>query len=138
MPHTTTKSYRPKRADTRPNGKLRRKLGQQSAHKDTIQDLRVTRTLKHERKEREVTSVNNTPLKTLSKDEKLIRALKKKLKSIHELMEKEKRGEALTAEQANKVRQADQVLHDIEELMKKCNMSLDDDEQAVEDNEGEK
>lgn len=67
MPHTTTKVMRTKRPDTRPNEKERRKLSRKIEDDKIIQDLRVTKKLKTERKEREVNSLPQV----LSKQEKV-------------------------------------------------------------------
>ncbi len=122
MPHTTTKSYRPKRPDTRPNGKLRAKLTKEIHDKEVIQDLRVTSKRPGDRKEREVTKT--MPMKTLTKEEKLIRALKKKLKGISELKDKKERGETLDAQQLKKLEELPTVLHDIEVLMVHQNIDV--------------
>jgi len=116
MPHTTTKATRTKRPDTRPNGKVRVKANKKIQDSLKIQDLRVTKVQKEERKER-VAQV--TELKQLSKDEKLLRALKKKLIGIQDLMEKQKEGVQLDPQQLIKVSQLDQVLLAIEELTSK-------------------
>jgi len=74
MPHTTTKAVRVKRPDSRPNGKRRMKLSKQADDAQVIQDIRVTKLPSSEKKER----VNNQPIE-LTKEDKLIRALKKKV-----------------------------------------------------------
>jgi paraquat-inducible protein B len=139
MPHTTTKNHRVKRPDTRPNAKTRAKEQRKVADQLKIQDIRITRKLKGEKKERNLTS-NDAPLNRLSKSEKLLRALKKKLKSINELMEKKNNGVELNKEQAAKIQQLDQVLEDMEQLLKKSNRKHkeEDDEEEDEDEEEEK
>ena len=71
MPHTTTKTSRTKRADTRPNEKIRRKLKRQIEDEKTIQDIRVTKKSKAERKEREVQRTPLADLNPASKEEKV-------------------------------------------------------------------
>lgn len=136
MPHTTTKSRRTKRFDTRPNAKLRAKANKQTNDKLKIQDIRVTRKLKGERKDR-VTEQEQQAFAKYSKDEKLLRALKKKLRSINDLLEKKKRGEALNAEQKDKVNQLDQVLEDMEGLIKKTSKTSRREEEEVDEEQSE-
>ena len=70
MPHTTTKSTRVKRVDTRPNEKVRRKLKRAIEDEKTVQEIRVTKKSREERKEREV---QRTPLaKPSSKEDKVV------------------------------------------------------------------
>ncbi len=65
-----------------------------------IQDLRVTKVQKSEKKER---IAQITPLSTLSKDEKKLRAIKKKLTAINELIEKRNAGLELDGQQLLKL-----------------------------------
>lgn len=73
MPHTTTKTSRTKRADTRPNEKIRRKLKRQIEDEKTIQDIRVTKKSKAERKEREVQRTPLADTNSASKEDKVRR-----------------------------------------------------------------
>lgn len=77
MPHTTTKALRVKRPDSRPNGKRRAKFSKEEDDKLKIQDIRVTKIKKTDRKDRNSES-NSFPME-LPKDAKLVRALKKKV-----------------------------------------------------------
>lgn len=52
MPHTTTKTMRTKRVDTRPNEKQRRKLSRKIEDDKAITDIRVTKKRKCDYKER--------------------------------------------------------------------------------------
>ena len=114
MPHTTTKNARLKRPDTRPNGKLRRTLKSKVEDGKTIQDLRVTKVQKNAKKER-IAQV--TPLVTMSKDEKKLRALKKKIKAIDELLEKRTAGTELDAQQLLKIQCLDSLMAELDELV---------------------
>jgi hypothetical protein len=137
MPHATTKNKRIKRVDTRPNEKTRRKA--HKTHNDSlkIQDIRVTRKLKEEKKERTFQEAASS-FSTLSKDEKVLRALKKKLKGINDLLEKKKKGEVLNEQQKTKVSQLDNVLEDMEVLLKKTkHITENDDDEEGEDDEDE-
>lgn len=78
--HTTGK-YRPKRSDTRAHAKKRREYNAKIAEKQKIQDIRVTRVQKKDRKERDLPKTGQE-LVTLSKDERDLRNLKKKLISM--------------------------------------------------------
>lgn len=76
---TTTKVHRAKRPDSRPNAKTRRKFDQAIERSSEISDLRVTRIPKKAQRDR------LDPAKTLEeprlrKDEKLLRALRKKVR----------------------------------------------------------
>lgn len=114
MPHTTTKVQRLKRVDTRPNEKVRRRLQKQIEDAKTIQDLRTTSVQKAQKKER-VAQV--TPLAVLSKKEKILRALRKKLSAINDLMEKEKSGVELDEQQLLKVASLDSVMQEMNSVM---------------------
>lgn len=118
MPHTTTKVQRLKRVDTRPNEKVRRRLQKQIEDAKTIQDLRTTSVQKVQKKER-VAQV--TPLATLSKKEKILRALRKKLNAINDLMEKEKAGEELDEQQLLKIATLDSVMEEMNSVMEQSN-----------------
>jgi uncharacterized protein with WD repeat len=114
MPHTTTKVQRLKRVDTRPNEKIRRKLQKQIEDAKVIKELRITSVQKGEKKERVAQA---TPLATLSKKEKVLRALKKKLNAINDLLEKEKAGVELDEQQLEKVSTLEQVMEEMSELL---------------------
>jgi hypothetical protein len=114
MPHTTTKNSRNKRPDTRPNGKLRRALKAKAEDGKVIQDLRVTKVQKNEKKER-IAQV--TPLSTLSKNEKLLRAMKKKMNAIQELHVLRDSGVELNGEQLDKLGCENKLISDMEQLV---------------------
>lgn len=116
MPHTTTKVQRLKRPDYRPNEKMRRKLQKEVEDAKTIQDLRITSVQKGAKKQR-VAQV--TPLRTIGKNEKVLRALRKKLNSINELMEKEKSGVELDEQQLQKVASLEDVMAQLSEFVDK-------------------
>ena len=104
--------------DTRPNEKVRRKLQKQIEDTKTIQNLRITSVQKGEKKER---LAPMTQLATLSKNEKVLRALRKKLNAINDLMEKEKSGVELDEQQLAKVASLGSVMEEMGELMDKDN-----------------
>jgi len=84
----------------------------------SIQDLRVTRVQPGEKKEREVVR-ENVPLRkvdTLASEEKLAKALRKKLRAIEQLMEKQKAGEKLDDKQLAKIESVNQVIEEMEDL----------------------
>ena len=134
MPHTTTKNRRSKRPDSRPNAKVRKVASKKHNDSLKIQDIRVTRKLQGEKKERSFKEGN--AFAKLSKEEKLLRALKKKLRGINELIEKKQRGEALDPQQREKVRQLDSVLETMTALLQK-NKHLSQDSDNDEDEEEE-
>jgi uncharacterized protein with WD repeat len=113
MPHTTTLKTRSKRPDTRPNEKLRRKLKGKIEDEKSIQDLRVTRIQKKDRKEREA---QHTELKEriLSKEEKHVRSLKKKLQAINMLLDKRAGGAELDEQQLIKISTLNDVVQEME------------------------
>lgn len=114
MPHTTTKNARTKRTDTRPNAKRRKKLQQAADKEKLIQELRVTSKQKGERAEREVV-VDAMPLRSTSLDstEKVLRALRKKLKAIEELMKRQARGDVLDDAQIAKIDAMESIIEEI-------------------------
>lgn len=115
MPHTTTKAIRTKRVDVRPNAKQRKVVSKSSNSKVVIQDLRVTRKQKNERVDRDSVDGQELKKETLSKDEKVVRSLRKKLKSIEELFAKQKNGETLDDQQLEKIYGLDSVLAEMEQ-----------------------
>ena len=116
MPHTTTKVQRLKRPDYRPNEKMRRKMQKEVEDAKSIQDLRITSVQKGAKKQR-VAQV--TPLRTIGKNEKVLRALRKKLNSINDLMEKEKNGVELDEQQLLKVASLEEVMAQLSEFVDK-------------------
>lgn len=139
MPHTTTKVQRLKRPDYRPNEKMRRKMQKEVEDAKTIQDLRITSVQKGAKKQR-VAQV--TPLRSIGKNEKVLRALRKKLNSINELMEKEKSGVELDEQQLLKVASLEEVMAQLSEFVdkndkkgRKRSLSGSDDENEQESDE---
>ena len=112
---------RAKRPDTRPNEKQRRKISAKAESEKTIQDLRVTRKRKSEHLERIVDRNQPLVIRTKKTDEtdKIIKALKKKLKAIDELISKEKRGEVLDEQQRAKIGRLDEVMSEMSEALSK-------------------
>jgi uncharacterized protein with WD repeat len=117
MPHTTTKIMRSKRPDTRPNGEMRKRIAKRIEEGKTIQDIRVTRKRKGEIKEREVQMLPLKKLDTKSENEKVLRALKKKLRSIDSLIKLQEAGVQLDEQQLLKVDSLDQVMKEMQELI---------------------
>lgn len=113
MPHTTTKSPRLKRVDTRPNEKRRRQKNSDEEEAKSIQDIRVTKKQKGEKVEREVPvqPLRDTP--QISED-KYIRALRKKLRDIDALLLKQKEGAELDPQQLLKLETLDATLEKID------------------------
>ena len=114
--HTTTSKSRTKRPDSRPNEKRRRKQHVKDAAAESIQDLRVTRKQKHERKER--TAVMSTLRDTAQvKEEKYVKALRKKLREIDALIARQKKGDVLDDQQLAKIESLDAVMQEMETVL---------------------
>ena len=90
----------------------------------TIQDLRVTSIQKSGKKQR---VEQQTKLVMLSKSEKALRALKKKLNSINELLEKQQSGIKLDLQQIAKTMTLDKVLGEMNELLSNSTVELSSD-----------
>mmetsp|Transcript_24722 Transcript_24722/g.36247 ORF Transcript_24722/g.36247 Transcript_24722/m.36247 type:complete len:152 (-) Transcript_24722:387-842(-) len=132
MVSTTTKKHRPKRPDARPNGKRRLKAKQALVKKLEAKDLKVTRIPKSEQIEREVSGVLRKP-KTPASDIRS-RALRKLLRQIEALADKQKAGEVLNDAQKTKLSRFDNVVAELEELLDVDLGSDDEDEdEDVED-----
>jgi uncharacterized protein with WD repeat len=114
-----TKKHRTKRADTRPNAKQRLRALQREEAQKTAQDIRVVKTRRVDRKERQIAPLHESLKPELSDDDKMIRNLRKKLRSIDELIERQKQGVALNPEQVAKIEQLDTALAAFEELIRK-------------------
>jgi uncharacterized protein with WD repeat len=117
MPHSTTNKYRPSRVDTRANSKRRMKTVRAAQEKVKIADIRVTRIPAKERKERMPQTTQL--MSSLSKEERRLRGLKKKLKDINTLLEKQQQGVELDTYQLEKVTHLDEVLEAIQALIDK-------------------
>jgi hypothetical protein len=80
-----------------------------------ISEIRVTRIPKSERKEKEVTRL---PLRQpkKSENEKLMKALRKKLTSVELLMKREADGEELDEQQMMKVAKIGELMEQLQEL----------------------
>ena len=116
MPHTTTKKIRTSRIDTRPNSKVRKVAHKYENNKQTIKDIRVTRTLN--KKERIIT--DDAEFKTNIKktnNEKIINSLKKKLVAIESLINKQKKGDVLDNQQLLKIETLDAVMQEMERFI---------------------
>jgi len=122
MPHSTTKTMRSKRPDTRPNGAQRRKIQKKLEAAKDIQDLRVTRKRKGETLERVAQILPLKKENSLGKEFKLIRALKKKLKSIDELIQMQKQGVQLDNQQLEKIEKLGEVMEELENALQSPNL----------------
>lgn len=109
-----THKGRTKRPDFRAHHVKRSREQKQRNATETIQDLRVTRKRKGERKER---VVQGDQWHAKSKKEKLVRALNKKVASIEALHAKLEAGEDLNDEQMEKIRTLPDILDKLEELL---------------------
>ena len=118
MPHTTTKNPRTKRVDTRPNEKRRRVKNADAEEAKSIQDIRVTKKQKGDKVEREVPVQPMRDTFEISED-KYIRALRKKLRDIDVLLEKQKNGETLDTQQLLKLETLDGVIEKMDEAIAK-------------------
>ena len=102
-------------------------MGAKLEAEKTIQDLRITKK-QGEKRKREVETI--VPLKaqagTKGFVEKRIRALKKKLKAIDDLVERQKGGEELDEQQLDKVARLDEVMQDMEEALREVDIDLND------------
>ena len=112
---------RSKRPDTRPNGAQRRKIQKKLEAAKDIQDLRVTRKRKGETLERVAPILPLKKENSLGKEFKLIRALKKKLKSIDELIQMQKQGVQLDNQQLEKVEKLGEVMEELENALQSPN-----------------
>jgi uncharacterized protein with WD repeat len=117
MPHTTTKVSRIKRIDVRPNSRQRKSIAAIIDSKTTIKELRVTRKSKEERMERNISLGQEIITSKKSRNEKVVRSLRKKLKAIELLISKQRSGEELDEQQLEKVNSLDQIMKDIEQFI---------------------
>jgi len=122
MPPTTTTNMRTKRIDTRPNGKERKKRLLKEQNEASIQELRVTKKSREERRERELPNKDadfnkKSASTTLTGDEKYLRSLKKKAQAIDKLLQLQKGGAVLDQQQLLKVQQLDAVLEQISNVL---------------------
>jgi hypothetical protein len=108
------------RSKFKPKQTLKQKAEFKAAKTQCIEELRVTKKAKKDRKEREV---QRTPMvgedvsgSSLSKDDKILRALRKKLKSLEALFEKEAAGHVLDEQQKMKLARLPELMAEFEEL----------------------
>jgi uncharacterized protein with WD repeat len=114
-----TNNMRSKRVDVRPNASQRRIMGKRVENSKTVQDVRVTRVQKGDRKQRNFAPAEVPAGATSNKtnDEKYVMALKKKMKDIDRLMERKKNGEKLNTAQLDKIDRLPELLAEIESFM---------------------
>ena len=122
MPPTTTTNLRTKRTDARPNGKERKKRLLKEQNESSIQDLRVTKKRKEEKRERELPNNDadfnkKSARTTLTGDERYLRSVKKKAQSIDKLLQLQKGGAVLDQQQLLKVQQLDAVMEQISNIL---------------------
>lgn len=117
MPHTTSKGVRTKRIDVRPKASKRKVEAKKENLQLTIQDIRVTKTLKSEIKERSMESGQDLIIRK-STDEIILRALRKKMKAIDELLVKQQNGAILDSQQLQKINTLDNILVEMEKYTK--------------------
>ena len=113
-----SQKLRSKRPDGRPvAAKTRAKIEAKSASKATIQELRVTSKQKEERKVRETAAAVNGDFakKSKSSDEKLMHALRKKLRQVEDLIKKQNAGATLDEAQLEKVASLEELIAQLEE-----------------------
>jgi len=118
MPHTTSKGIRTKRVDVRPKASKRKEKAKADNLKLSIQDIRVTKTLKSEIKERSIGGIGQELVIKKSSEEIILRSLKKKMKAIEDLLAKQKDGHILDSQQLLKIDTLDTILADIEKYCK--------------------
>ena len=96
-------------------------MRKKEAEAQQIKDIRVTRVQKEDKKERIQPTRENAPLTALTKDEKLLRALKKKLYGINDIIDKQKNNPLFVPDeqQKQKVASLGQVMADMEALVAK-------------------
>ena len=121
MGHTAlSQKLRTKRPDGRPIAvKKRMALYKKTAEKQTIAELRVTSKQPGEKKGREVTKQNGelkTSAKGMTSEEKLLRALRKKLRDIEQLLLKQQAGHELDVQQAEKLDSMATVIEEMENV----------------------
>lgn len=131
MVSTTTKKYRPKRSDERPNGKRRNEGRTKVMESKTAEELRATSIPSSKRKEREVSGVLRQ-VNVASSDDIRSRALQKLLRQIEALGERQRSGDKLEAAQLKKLGRLDEVIAEIEELLDVDLGSDDDDDDKSE------
>jgi hypothetical protein len=101
-----------KKTSKKTNAKFRQKQNELKAKNQSVQELKVVKTLKKDRKIREAQA---TPLKTkLTADEKVVRGLRKKLKEVSDLMSKQNEGVELDDQQLKKVGRLSDLMEQME------------------------
>ena len=118
MPHTTSKGVRTKRVDVRPKASKRKEKARAEDKKLSIQDIRVTKTLKSEIKERSIGGLGQELVIKKSSEEVILRSLRKKMKAIEDLLAKQRSGHVLDQQQLLKIDSLDTVLADMEKYCK--------------------
>ena len=94
-----------------------RKISAKYALEQSIQDIRVTKKRKFEVKERVVIPLEKK--NTLTSDEKHVKMLRKKLKSIESLLKKEKNGDILDEQQLQKVGRLESLMIEMRAVSEK-------------------
>jgi uncharacterized protein with WD repeat len=108
---TYTKTMRSKRVDVRPNAAQRKIVSKRVEKSKTIQDIRVTKSLtKNER----IPQASELRKPRKSETDKYLFSLRKKLKDIDVLMERQNQGEKLNEAQLTKIDRLSQLLKELE------------------------
>jgi len=101
-----------KKSSKKTNAKFRAKQNVLKAKNQTVQELKVVKTLKKDRLPREA---QPTPFKSeLTADEKVVRGLRKKLKEVADLMSKQNDGVELDDQQLTKVGRLQDLMEQME------------------------
>ena len=103
-----------KKVSKRATAKKKKIKGDADAKKQTVQDLRVTKVQKDNRGTRAVPQQPLRPEVEKSSDEKAVRALRKKLKEIAALMERQQIGEELDDQQLFKISRLQNLVREME------------------------
>lgn len=108
---------------------MKRKIDKRKADEMTVEQMRVVKIPKRERKERVVESMKEilqSKAKKLSNSDKKIRALNKKLRQIEQLIERKDGGEEMNEDQLAKIDSLGECLDQMEALMAKAGVKEED------------
>jgi uncharacterized protein with WD repeat len=108
---TYTKTMRSKRVDVRPNAAQRKIVSKRVEKSKTIQDIRVTKSLN---KNEMIPLASELRKPRKSETDKYLFSLRKKLKDIDVLMERQNQGEKLNEAQLTKIDRLSQLLKELE------------------------
>ena len=101
------------------NAGLRKKTNQFKAKNQTVNELKVTKVLAKDRKERNIPIDTDFKKEIKTVSEKIVRSLRKKLTEISILMEKQKEeGVELDEQQLNKISRLPDIMSEMESYSK--------------------